>query len=148
MNINKLASVINKCQNTKEARLNIPENVKIVGNGSRRIVIQCPENPQHVFKLAMWNGIEHNKNEIEIYNKAKSKGISEYLCPIEDYDNNYKWIKMPYIDTIDTVGHEKVTGPKSDQIHKILKSNDIDLYELETARHKDNTIAYDYGQLK
>lgn len=148
MNIDRLANVINKCQDSKTARINIPENIKIVGNGSRRIVIQNPEDPHYIFKIAMWNGVNHNKNEIEIFNKAKSKGISEYLCPVKDYDDNYKWIKMPYIDNIDNVSHKKITGPKSDQIHKILKLKDIDLYELETTIYKDNAVAYDYGQLK
>lgn len=147
MNINRLSNTINKLKDSKKARKNIPESIKIVGRGSRRIVIKNPENPNYIFKIAMWNGINHNKNEIKIFDKSKRKSISKYLCPIRNYDDDYKWVEMPYINNICDVSDKKITGPKSDQIHKMLASNGIKLYELETAIYKSDPVAYDYGQL-
>lgn len=146
MEINEILKKIYKCPSPQKARIRIPDEI-IVGIGSRRLVTRHPENEDLVVKFGVSHGVDHNKNEFNIYNKAKSENLENLLCPIKDNHPEYRWIIMPYISDIKKPSEDKYSGPQAKKISQKLRDIGIDMYEIETAYYKGVPVAYDYGQV-
>lgn len=146
MEIKEILRKVYKCPSPEKAKIRVPNNL-IIGTGSRRLVTKHPKKENLAVKFGVGSGVEHNKNELKIYNKAKSENIDDILCPIEANHPDCDWIVVPYIENIQNNSEDKFCGPKARDIHRKLNNIGINLYEIETAYHKGKPIAYDYGEI-
>lgn len=136
----------NTYPSAKKLAKDIPDHINIIGIGTGRLVIENPLNTNEIIKLAAGQGIEQNKNEINIWNISEKRNISHLLLPIKNYTKDKKCIIMPKTST--SFGLDKFHGPNSKQTYEELKKSGIIMRELETCIYEGNPVAYDYGGLK
>lgn len=146
MNIDNISRILAEYPDPKECISEIPDELDVLGFGSLRITVRDPENKNKVIKFGIGHGVNHNKNEVRVYNKSKKLGINGELAEIYEYDDNYKWIRMQYVgDTDDDL--EKFSGENAKKIRDKLASSGIKMRELETTYYNNQYIAYDYGAI-
>ncbi len=144
--LNHIYSNLHTYPSPEKLSHNLSSNIKILGIGSARLVIQDPNNINNVIKLGAGKGIEQNKNEINVWETSKKRNISNLLIPIIKYDSEYKWIKMPKVST--SFGLDKYHGPSAKRIYNELKNKNIHLREIETCMFKNEPRAFDYGAIE
>lgn len=105
-NSNSLSTIlsnVSKLDNFNSRIKYCEKNLKHLSSGSSRIVYLTSNN--NVIKLAKnEKGIDQNKSE------AKLKTKSKYFNLVSNYDKNFLWIQVPYIDKITENDFKEITS--------------------------------------
>mgnify|MGYP006265911459 CR=1 FL=1 len=74
-------------------------NVRKIGDGRDRIIFTSgnlvQSDVETVIKISKSDGTIQNNEEVKISNKLENElgsDITEYIAPVLDYDDNYRWI--------------------------------------------------------
>ena len=144
--LNQIYSKLSEYPAPSKLSQELSDEITVLGVGSARLVIEDPTNSNYVLKLGVGRGIEQNKNEIDVWEISKKRGVSDLLVPIIKYDSENKWIQMPKVST--SFGLDKYHGPYAKIIYNELKDNKIYLNEIETCMMDSEPMAFDYGALE
>lgn len=118
-----------------------------VGQGDSRVVL-VDETGQYlqtgnacVVKINKYGDNESNLNEIRNWNNI-SGDSRQHLLRITDYDDNYRWVVMPYLDT--DVTDEMLIELEKTFLDEGWKVRDVS--HRNAARVQDRAVLVDYDQ--
>jgi len=112
---------------------------KYIGRGcSRRVYISKTENI--VVKVDICDDADfQNKNEVETWLNATKK-LKKFLVPILAYAEDYSWLIMPYVITLD---YDQVNELRFELSRNEIYGSDID--KRNTGIYKGTYRVLDYG---
>lgn len=118
-----------------------------VGQGDSRVVL-LDQSGQYlhsanacVVKINKYGSNEANRTEVENWEKM-SGPPKDHLLRVTDWDDNYRWVVMPYVDT-------NVTEEMLIELEKAFVKNGwsiSDVNKRNAARVQDRAVLLDYDQ--
>lgn len=122
-------------------------SLEYIGQGDGRVVLldRSGELLNYrnacVVKINKYGTVIHNEREVNNWERL-NEYLGHRLLRITDWDDNYRWVVQPYIDT--EVSDEMLEQLEKDFLDHGMKAYDVN--KRNCARVKDRAVLLDYDQ--